>query len=165
MTEHVVIGQGNGDIWPRVVADHPHQRTKLVDMLLRDPGYQGVHARAHASVHFYVRNHDDTSEAADRWLTIGFYAKFGGALFIDETTPEGADWCWAALRPTPIEDPPPIYFDQAADTLFPPRCVMPLSELRDVVLEWVRTGRRPASVEWLPINALAWELTEDGRVS
>lgn len=66
--------------------------------------------------------------------------------------------------PNPIENPPPIYYDQPAGTLFPPQCVMPLSELRDVVLEWVRTGRRPVSVGWLPINGLVWELTEDGRV-
>jgi Immunity protein Imm1 len=164
-TEHVVIGQGNGDIWPRVVADHPHQRTKLVDLLLYDPGYEGVHARVHASVNFYVRSRtDDTSDAAERWLTVGFYAKFGAALFVDETTPDGADWCWAVLRPNPIEDPPPIYYDQPAGTLFPPRCVMPLSELRDVILEWVRTGQRPTSVEWLPINGLVWELTEEGQV-
>lgn len=160
-TEHIVIGQGNGDIWPRVVADHPQQRTRLVDMLLRDPDYQGVYARVHASVHFYVQN---TGKTADRWLTVGFYATFGAALFVDETTPDGTDWCWAALRPTPIGDPPPIYYDQAAGTLFPPQCVMPLSELRDMVLAWVRTAQRPASVDWMPINGLSWELTEDGRV-
>ncbi|OLF11451.1 hypothetical protein BLA60_10770 [Actinophytocola xinjiangensis] len=161
-SEHVVVGQGNGDIWPRVVADHPHQRVKLVDLLLRDPGYEGVYARVHASVNFSVRNRraDDTN----KWLTVGFYAKFGAALFVDETTPEGSDWCWGALRPTPIEDPPPIYYDQPTGTLFPPRCVMPLGELREVILEWVRTGQRPTSVEWLPINGLAWDLTDDGRV-
>jgi hypothetical protein len=41
---------------------------------------------------------------------------------------------------------------------------MPLARLRTVILEWVRTGQRPTSMDWIPINALVWELTGNGRV-
>ena len=53
---------------------------------------------------------------------------------------------------------------QAGGTIFPPAFVMPLARLRPVILAWVRTGQRPTAADWLPISALVWELTEDGRV-
>lgn len=30
--------------------------------------------------------------------------------------------------------------------------------VRDVVLEWVETGKRPSSVEWVPVNTFQWKL-------
>jgi hypothetical protein len=83
---------------------------------------------------------------------------------VDETTPHGADWAWAALGPEPLATPPTIYYDPDGVTIFPPATVMPLERVRDVILEWVHTAQRPTSVDWMPINALVWELTEDGGV-
>jgi hypothetical protein len=82
---------------------------------------------------------------------------------VDETTPAGADWAWAAVRPGPLTTPPTIYYDPDGVTIFPPAAVMPLTRLRSVILEWADTAQRPASVDWVPINGLVWELTDDGR--
>jgi len=84
-------------------------------------------------------------------------------IAVDETgAPD--DWAWAAVNPDPLTDPPTIYYDQAGGTVFPSVSVMPLQRLRVVILEWVRTGRRPETMDWLPINALVWTLTADGHV-
>ncbi|SDD72444.1 Imm1 family immunity protein [Actinokineospora iranica] len=168
MTDHIVTGHGGYSADPFIVATHEAQRRALVDAMLRDPGLDGVDARNHSTAFFYVADRPMwivDGPPVRRWLRVGFYYKFGGAVFVDETVPDGADWSWAALRPNPIEDPPPIYYDQETDTWFPPASVMPLRELHDVVLEWVDTGKRPTSVDWMPINRTAWSLDGNGQIA
>lgn len=97
-------------------------------------------------------------------MRVGFHEGHGGAFFGDETTSGERDWAWVALASEPMDDAPVVYFDQSAGTVFPPQTVMPLDQLRAVVLEWVTTGRRPSSVRWLPINSLVWRLTDDGQL-
>jgi hypothetical protein len=55
--------------------------------------------------------------------------------------------------------PTTVHYDLDGGTIFPPACVMPLTRRRrTVVLERVRTGQRPTSVDWMSINSLVWEL-------
>ncbi len=70
-----------------------------------------------------------------------------------------------ALPTKPTADAPTVYFDQPSKIQFPPRCVMPVNELRAIVLEFVSADSRPASVEWLPVNDLRWELDDGGDIA
>jgi hypothetical protein len=53
-------------------------------------------------------------------LRSGTFARFGGLLFINETTPNGEDWAWLAGRSKPLVDLPTVSFDQDSRTAFPP---------------------------------------------
>src|SRR5262245_22620280 len=107
----------------------------LVDLALHDPRLTGVGARTHLGAYFYVwdRPVGFGQGAPHRFLQVGFFARFGGVLFYEDTRPgterhmaaEG-DWVWIALRPRPIDDPPKVYFDQPTQTQFPPAAVMPM---------------------------------------
>lgn len=145
----VVNANHNGMAYPVITARHVNQTAWLVDALLREQGPTET---------WYT-----IEGQPQRWMRTGYHGDHGAALFVDETAAPG-DWAWAALNPEPLTEPPTIYYDQPGGTTFPPACVMSLARLRAVILEWVRTGNRPTSVAWLPINALVWELTEDGRV-
>lgn len=151
MSEHVVIGKRAGYTSPEVVSRTHHQRRDQVDLLLL-PSYDQT------EVWFGIEGQPK------RWMRVGYAGNYGAALFVDETTPTGADWAWAALSPEPQTEPPTIYYDPDGVTIFPPATVMPLNRLRDVILEWVNTAKRPTSVDWLAVNGLVWELTEDGGV-
>jgi hypothetical protein len=145
----VVNASHNGMAYPVITARHINQTGWLVDALLREQG--------HTETWFGIEGQPK------RWMRTGYHGEFGAALFVDETAaPNG--WAWATMNPEPMTEPTTIYYDQAAETIFPPMCVLPLTRLRDVILEWVRTGERPTSVDWMPINGLVWELTEDGGV-
>jgi hypothetical protein len=151
MTDHVVVGKRSGYASAEVVARTPHQRRDLVDMLVLPDQEQ-------TEAWFGIQGQPK------RWMRAGYAGTFGAALFVDETTPHGADWAWAALAPEPLATPPTIYYDPDGVTIFPLATVMPLERVHDVILEWVHTAQRPTSVDWMPINALVWELTDDGRV-
>lgn len=98
-------------------------------------------------------------------MQVGYFAGFGGVLFVDETTPEGEDWAWIAQHERHIHGLPAVYYDQETLTQFPPRMVMTIEMVRDVVLEWVETGRRPESVEWVPVNSFRWKLDGLGDIA
>lgn len=166
MNGHIVSGHHNGSASPFVVAaDHPQQYTMLVTMLLQHPH---SNSQQHARTSFYVTDRPvyeyTSNDWPQRWLRVGFHNGYGGVFFGDETTADGEDWAWLALAAEPLAEAPLVYFDQDGDVVFPPRAVMPLDEVRAVVLEWVRTGDRPRSVDWLTINSLVWHLTDNGQV-
>lgn len=152
---------------PYIVATNSHQISGLVDLALRDPQYSSVRARTHLRASITV--HDRPTFAAGdnpprRWLQVGHFARFGGAMFVDEEVSDGEDWAWLALRPTMLHDTPTVYFEMESRTPFPPRCVMPVDELSEIVLEWATSGKRPTSVEWLAVNKLQWELDGTGDI-
>ena len=145
----VVNANHNGMAYPVITARQVNQTAWLVDALLREQGP--------TETWFTIEGQPK------QWMRTGYHGEHGAALFVDETgAPD--DWAWAAVNPDPLTDPPTIYYDQAGGTVFPSVSVMPLQRLRVVILEWVRTGRRPATMDWLPINALVWTLTVDGHV-
>lgn len=174
MTDHVVTAHGGGTAHPYIVATERAQRGKLVDLTLQDPGYTGVAARQHSGATFYVwdRPVGFGQGAPRRFLQVGFWARFGGALFYDDPRPAtglqsatSEDWAWIALRSEPISDPPTVYFDQDSGTWFPRAAVMPIDELRELVVEWCDTGERPTSVRWRTVNALSWGLSDTGEIA
>ena len=168
MGDFVLTAHGGYTVDPFVVAMDRHQRRALLDMMLRDPGFEGVAARSHSTARFYVSDRPVgvvDGPQVERYLRVGFYHNFGGVYFADNSAAEGADWSWVALRSTPMENPPPIYYDQDTETLFPPAAVMPLDEVREIIQEWASTGERPTHVEWLPINRTTWGLTADGDIT
>ncbi|GAB3443631.1 hypothetical protein GCM10027436_30790 [Actinophytocola sediminis] len=146
--QFVVNANHNGMAYPVITARHVNQTAWLVDILLREQGA--------TETWFTIEGQPK------RWLRTGYHGEYGAALFVDEAAAPD-DWAWSALNPEPLTDPPAIYYDQDGETIFPPVCVLPLTRLRAVILEWVRTGQRPTSVDWMPINGLMWELAEDGR--
>lgn len=163
MTEHIVTGHRNGSVFPYVVATGPDKAWTVVNELLRSAFRDSPYD--HDSVSFYVADRPVLGrQYPDRWLRIGFHEGFGGALFYDGSRLEGEDWSWAALAAQPLPHPPTIYFDTQGGVIFPPRTVMPMEQLRAVVLEWVETGEQPTSVEWLTLNDLVWRLDKDGNV-
>ncbi|MGH3621907.1 MAG: Imm1 family immunity protein, partial [Sciscionella sp.] len=138
MGDHVVTSHGNGHVFPYVAAISRHQRAALVDTLLGTPAAVLSDPRLHYGAFFYVGDkavYDDTApgKIADAWLRVGVYQGHGGAFFCDQSGREGQDWAWAALAPEPRQDTPTVYFDQDAETTFPPQAVMPLNQLRAVV--------------------------------
>ncbi|MGQ0840905.1 Imm1 family immunity protein [Actinokineospora sp.] len=150
MSDQLVVNANhNGLAYPIITARHINQTAWLVDALLRE--------HAHTETWFTIEGQPR------RWMRTGYHGTYGAALFVDETAAPN-DWAWAALNPEPITGPPTIYYDQPAETIFPSACVLPLGLLREVILEWVQTGDRPISVDWIPVNGLSWELTEDGGV-
>ncbi len=59
-----------------------------------------------------------------------------------------------------------MYFKYEMDQVqFPPRMVMTIDMVREVVLEWVETGQRPTSVEWVPMNDYQWKLAGLGAIA
>lgn len=167
MPDHVVTARGDRISSPYLVAADPAQRDHLVTFALHDPGHTGAQANTHFNTSVYVwdRSAGMGNGVPKRWLQVGFYARFGGAVYFDETQPEGEDWAWIALPDKPTADAPPVYFTQETGVQFPPRAVMPLSELREIVVEWVEIGRRPSSVEWLAVNDYRWELDGAGDIA
>jgi hypothetical protein len=150
VTDQLVVNANhNGMAYPVITARHVNQTAWMVDALLREQGP--------TETWFTIEGQPK------RWLRIGYHGEHGAALFVDETAAAN-DWAWAALNPEPLAEPPAIYYDLDGGTVFPPACVMPMARLRSVILAWVRTGQRPTAVGWLPINALVWELAEDGNV-
>jgi hypothetical protein len=145
----VVNANHNGMAYPIITARHINQTAWLVDTLLGEHG--------HTETWFTIEGQPK------RWMRTGYHGEYGAALFVDETAAPD-DWAWAALNPEPLHEPPTIYYDQPGGTIFPPASVVPLVRLRTVILEWVRTGQRPTSVDWMPVNGLVWELTQDGGV-
>ena len=139
MTAHIVTGHRNGSVYPFVVADQPTRYGTLVDDLLR-PAHPGD-PYVHDSVLFYVADQPVMGDPwPDRWVRTGAHDGFGGVLFADQTVPRGEDWCWVALAAEPLSDAPTVYYDDQGDVAFPPRAVMPVEQVRSVVLEWVETG-------------------------
>lgn len=178
MNDHVVTGHGNGHVFPSLVATNRHQRAVLVDTLLHTPAAVLTDPRLHYSAYVYVSDtptyNDPAYPAPDgaaagstvaAYLRVGVYQGYGGAFFGDHSGRAGADWAWVALAPHPTPEAPTVYFDQDTDTTFPPQAVMPLHQLHAVVLEWAQTGQQPRNVEWMPINALVWHVTDDGNVT
>lgn len=157
----IVTGRHNGSVFPWLVADHVNQHQWLVDVLLQDDD--------HAETLFYVWRKpvvllDPHKEWPAEWMRIGHHHGFGAAFFHDDSTPPDDDWAWIAVNPKPMADAPTIFYDVPTPVIFPPVAVMPLDRLREVVLEWCRTGLRPTCVEWLTINSQVWDLDEDGNV-
>ncbi|SDD92866.1 Imm1 family immunity protein [Actinokineospora iranica] len=161
IADRLVIGHHNGSVFPHLVADDENEHAWLVDALLREdnptetwfhvwggpatfPGPQGKRPR--------------------RWLRIGYHGGYGAAFFHDDLTPPGDDWAWIALNPDPLADAPSIFYDLPTPVIFPPVAVLPLDQLRDVILDWCRTGERPAGVRWLAVNSQVWDLDEHGEV-
>jgi hypothetical protein len=167
MPEHVVTARGTSVIYPYIVATHPDQHRMLIDFALHDPRLGGVHARTHFNVMVHVSDRPIIAHGQTplRWLQVGYFAQFGGALFVDETVPDGADWAWLAVRPKFLHSTPAVYFDQDSETQFPPRCVMTMNELREVALDWSATGERPASIAWQAVNSFRWKLDGAGDLA
>lgn len=160
-TAHVVTGRHNGWSFPWLVADHVNQYEWLVDALLREEGP--------AETVFYVWHkpvamRDSHKEGPAVCLRVGYHDGFGAAFFRDESTPVGEDWAWIADSPDPVADPPTIFYDLPIPVIFPPAAVMPVARLREVIMEWCRTGLRPTSVAWETVNSQVWDLDEDGRI-
>jgi hypothetical protein len=163
MADRVVTARGDRIAYPYVVATEPAQRRVLVDLALRDPGYTGPSANTHFNVYFYLWDRPVGMGLGDpprRWVQIGFFARFAGLLYVDDTDAASEDWAWIAVRRQPIVDPPTVYYDQESRTSFPPRSIMTVEEVRDVLLEWFDSGERPGSVRWLTVNDLRWKLDE-----
>jgi hypothetical protein len=55
---------------------------------------------------------------------------------------------WIARNPRPAAEAPALLFDAEAGTDFPPDAVFPLDQIRAAVMEYLRTGQRPRSVQW-----------------
>ncbi|MGQ0838047.1 Imm1 family immunity protein [Actinokineospora sp.] len=173
MVDHVVTARGSSVVYPHIVAGEPIQREMLVDLALHDPGLSGIYARSHFNTCFYTwdRPVGMGNGAPHQCLQAGYFAKFGGLLFTHDPRDPGdnsatdEDWAWLAVRARPLADVPAVYFDQESGILFPPRCVLPMNELREVVLEFVHTGERPASVEWLTVNDFRWKLDGAGDIA
>lgn len=157
----IVTGHHNGASYPWLVADHVNQHGWLVDALLRE---EGPFETSFYVWHKPVALLEPHIEWPSAWLRIGYHNGFGAAFFHDDSTPPGTDWAWIALNPDPMPDAPSIFYDLPTPVIFPPVAVMPLDCLREVILEWCRTGLRPASVEWLTVNSQIWDLAEDGAV-
>lgn len=167
---------GAGIATPRIVASLAAQRPGLVDLALRDRKRKGVQARAHDSVTFLVWDrpllgNEDPSGSPRTFLQVGYFARFGGAVFVSDPRPPGdfhsapdEDWAWIAMPAGQIAGVPAVYFDQASGTQFPLRAVMTMEQLRAVALEWVNAGERPTSVEWLAVNSLRWKLDDLGGI-
>jgi hypothetical protein len=49
--------------------------------------------------------------------------------------PSNTDWAWIALNLAPLADAPSIFYDIPTPVIFPPVAVMPLDDLREVILE------------------------------
>ncbi|MGQ0836976.1 Imm1 family immunity protein [Actinokineospora sp.] len=161
----MVTARGDRGDSPYIVAIKPTQVEMLVELALREPDATGAATGLHTKINFYVWDRPvgmGLGAPPRRWLQVGFFGRFGGVFFSDETTSEGDDWAWLALRPAPFPDSPFVYFDQEGQVRFPPRAVMPVSELRDVVIEWATTGVRPTCVPWLTVNAPVWQLDGAG---
>lgn len=152
---------------PYIVATSPAQHDALVTLGLHDPGYTGPEAATHFNTNFYVwdRPVGMGNGTPKTKLQVGYFARFGGAAFFDESQPQGDDWAWIALPAEPMEDAPLVYFNQEDDVVFPARAVMPLDELRELVVEWVETGRRPGSIEWQAVNDYRWKLDGLGGIA
>jgi hypothetical protein len=174
VTDHVVTAHGATISHPYIIATERSQRAMLVDLALSDPGRTGVAARTHARATFYVwdRPVGIGQGAPRRFLQVGFFARFGAALFYHDPRPPTdlqsvttEDSVWIALRPEPMADVPMVYFDQESGTQFPPAAVMPLDELRELVLEWCNSSEWPSSVPWLTVNSLSWTLTDHGDIA
>ena len=161
MADQVVTARGDRIAYPYIVATEPSQRSMLIDLALRDPGYTGPSANTHFNVYFYLWDRPVGMGLGDpprRWVQVGFFARFAGLLFVDDTNPDSEDWAWIAAQHQPITDPPTVYYDQESQTPFPPRSIMTIEEVRAVLLEWFDTGERPNSVRWLTVNDLRWKL-------
>lgn len=166
--DYTVTALGGSSGGVRLIATRKHELRPLVDLALRDPGYTGVEARTHFNAKFYIDSKpllDGDSLTRRVWMEAGYFAKFGGVLFIDETTPEGQDWAWIAHHQDQIEGVPVVYYDEDTETQFPPRMVMTVDMVHDVVLEWLETGERPATVDWVPVNGFRWKLDGLGDIA
>lgn len=155
MSDHVVTARGRYLAYPYIIATDPHQIDMLADLAMYDPQRTGIAARDHYSMDVYVwdRPVGFGQSFPGRYLRIGYFARFGGAMFADETR-DRQRGLGIALRPAMLYDTPTVYYEMESKTAFPPRCVMPVNELREVVLEWATTGKRPTCVEWLTVNDL-----------
>ena len=52
----------------------------------------------------------------------------------------------------PFPSPPVIRYDTSGDSLFPRRAVLPLGQVHTAIEEYILTGQRPASVDWMEIK-------------
>jgi hypothetical protein len=170
---HIITAHGGSVIYPYIIATEPAQYETLVDLALLDPGLTGTYARSHFHTYLYASNRpvglgDGTFPR--QCLQVGYFARFGGVMFRADPrvpadrAPATEDWAWLALRQRLLADTPAVYFDQESGTLFPPKCVMPMDEVRKVALEFASTGERPKSVRWLTVNDLRWKLDGAGDV-
>ncbi|MDQ3576864.1 MAG: Imm1 family immunity protein, partial [Actinomycetota bacterium] len=155
----IVTGHHNGSVFPYLVADDENEHEWLVDALLRedDP----------AETWFHVWDGSITfpgpkEKRPRRWLRIGYHNGHGAAFFHDDTTSVGEDWAWIAVSAEPMTDAPSIFYDLPTPVIFPPVAVMPLERLRELILEWCRTGERPHCVRWQAVNSQVWDLDERG---
>jgi hypothetical protein len=75
-----------------IIARDRVQRHRLVELALRDPSYSGIHARIHHHAVFYVAEPPVRLEEPPKdgpWMEVGFFAGFGGALFVSDHGPSG----------------------------------------------------------------------------
>jgi hypothetical protein len=167
MADRVVTARGDRMTSPYIVATDPAQRSALAELGLSDPGLPGPAAGVHFNTNFYVwdRPAGMGNGVPSTRLQVGYFAGFGGAVFFDEAQPDGADWAWIALPRQPMEDPPRVYFNQEDGVVFPRHAVMPLCELRDLVLDWANSGQRPTRVGWLVVNDYRWNIDSAGDLA
>lgn len=169
MVDYVVTGHGIGRRFPYLVATARDQHEAMVDALLSPPLAE---PEAHYGAYFYLGDipayaDDAQGQVADSWLRIGLHRGHGGAYFYYQGERKGEDWSWIALPAESAEstsDAATVYFDRGTQTVFPAKSVMPVKRLRELVLEWIDSGRPPGSVRWQPVNGLVWQVTDDGEV-
>jgi immunity protein Imm1 of predicted polymorphic toxin system len=53
-----------------------------------------------------------------------------------------------SFNPDADPDTPPVVFDPEGDLWFPASASLPLNEVREAVIEYMRTGARPTCVQW-----------------
>jgi hypothetical protein len=85
-------------------------------------------------------------------LTVVFDGSVGAAHFYDHYADQTRN---AAVVTTGTEVAPesaPLMFRPEAGIAFPSNALVPRDELKDVMLEFVTTGQRPASVTWQSVD-------------
>ncbi|MFI0468400.1 Imm1 family immunity protein [Saccharopolyspora sp. 5N102] len=99
---------------------------------------------------FYVwdRPHDmSTDDRPGHQLRVNVdeSAAWGAINFVAEGEGGGA---WDTHNPEPPADVPTVWFDATTPTPFERSAVLPIDSIRDAVVEFCRTGRRPVCLQW-----------------
>ncbi|MER7280756.1 Imm1 family immunity protein [Dactylosporangium sp. NPDC000244] len=117
-----------------------------------------------------------TSEIRDWWpdnylqVSINPDTGFGGLIWwvspsrAAATLNEDDEFVWVLNNPEPPSIDPRVVADPGFVSLFSPRSVLPIPQLRSVLEEFcsVGTGDRPRSVEWAKGDLSGRRLDEDG---
>lgn len=88
-------------------------------------------------------------DGVDSIPTVEFLVGIGGDVPLGVLRVADADGLWISKNPNGALDGEPVgYHYMGVGEPFPPDAELPLDEVRAAVLEYVRTGKRPMSVQW-----------------